>query len=110
MLNVVLDADGRVIACGETDSLVAPEGGRIIESDTDPLATLAEGQDAYWDGAKFVTRARQLSSAEQAFLADVATLRTYRTTAKANITPAQTVDAIWALIDMLRRVFRELDD
>ena len=32
----------------------------------DPLATLAVGEDAYWDGSKFVVRQRTLSAEQQA--------------------------------------------
>lgn len=65
-MRAILNAAGVVQAVGDDPALVVPEGGRAIETDTDPLAGLAAGQEAVWDGAKFVVRQRTLSAEEQA--------------------------------------------
>lgn len=54
----VIDAAGVVVACGETDSLVPPEGGRIVEVSANPLADLPDGDEAIHDGRGFARRKR----------------------------------------------------
>ena len=60
----VLDATGRVVACGDTNSFVAPEGGQVVETDSNPIDGLPDGLEAYYDGAAFQTRPRVLSADE----------------------------------------------
>ena len=114
-MRAILSAAGAVQAVGDDPSLAVPDGGQAVDlADAAPLLALlaaatAEEEVGYSNGA-FATRPRALSAEEQAFRADVATLKTYRTTPKASITAGQTVEAVWALTDMMRRVFRELAD
>lgn len=66
-MRTILDANGTVLACGETASLVPPDGGSAIDADaTSVLHALTADQEAYWDGAAFGTRARALSPQETA--------------------------------------------
>lgn len=114
-MRAILSAAGAVQAVGDDPSLAVPDGGQAVElADAAPLLALLAAataeQEVAWDGAQFATRPRTWSAAEQAFRADVQTLKTYRTTPKASITAGQTVDAIWALTDMMRRVVAELRD
>lgn len=114
-MRAILNAAGAVQAVGDEPSLVVPDGGQAVDAGDGAallalLAAATAEQEVAWDGAAFATRPRTWSAEEQAFRADVQTLKTYRTTPKASITPGQTVDAIWALTDMMRRVFRELAD
>lgn len=104
----VIDAEGRVLACGETRSLVAPAGGQVVETATDPLAAVGMDQEAYWDGATFAVRARVLGAAEQAHRADVAGLKQYQ--GLASPTLAQTVAATKAQNRILARIIAELRD
>jgi hypothetical protein len=60
----VLDAAGVVRACGETDSFVVPAGGRLVQTDTDPLVGLAPDTEVYQDGTTFRTRPRVLDADE----------------------------------------------
>lgn len=63
---IVLDADGKVLAAGETDSFVPPEGGQVIEVEGNPFDGLAAGEEAVWDGEVFDKRQRVLTPEETA--------------------------------------------
>lgn len=106
----VIDADGRVLTTGGTDSFVAPEGGQIIETDTDPLAGLAAGEEAYWDGAAFGKRARAISAEEQARRDDLATIKAFMQAANGSATNAQRDAVFKAFVRVARDKWQELRD
>ena len=87
----------------------------VMRDPEDAARTIVDVPDEYRDAAEAIVLAHDAAGyqqaeqqARQAFLQDAATLKTYRTTPKASITGAMTVDAIWALTDIMRSVVQEL--
>lgn len=109
-MRVIVDANGRVVACGETAGLVPPAGGQVIEADIDPLAGLAAGEAAVWDGAAFVVRQRTLSAEETAFRDDVQAVKTFMAAPNGSATDTQRDAVFKATIRVMRRVVAELRD
>jgi hypothetical protein len=72
-MRALLDAVGKVVAVGESDSLVPPEGGRVVELANGAgdavlaqLGALGADEELTHDGKAFATRARPLTPQEAA--------------------------------------------